>query len=91
MSKGAVEILKKEGINYEYKTLTEFIENRKKTGICPMDEAVQNITNAKDACEAIRQKMKFLQRMNYTITKEVKYMNEFINIKKRIRLISRDS
>ena len=61
MSKGAVEILKKEGINYEYKTLTEFIENRKKTGMCPMDEAVQNITNAKDACEAIRQKMKFLQ------------------------------
>ena len=61
MSKGAVEIFKKEGINYEYKTLTEFIENRKKTGICPMDESVQNITNAQDACEAIRNKMKFLQ------------------------------
>ena len=61
MSKGAVEIFKKEGINYEYKTLTEFIENRKKTGMCPMDESVQNITNAQDACEAIRKKMKFLQ------------------------------
>ena len=65
MSKGAIEILKNAGINYEYKTLTEFIENRKKTGICPMDEAVQNITNAQDACEAIRKKMKFLQSQKH--------------------------
>ncbi len=65
MSKGAVEIFKKEGINYEYKTLTEFIENRKKSGICPMDEAVLNCTNANDACEAIRQKMKFLQSQKH--------------------------
>ena len=65
MSKGAVEILKSKGINYEYKTLTEFIENRKKTGICPMDEAVQNCTNAEDACEAIRKKMKFLQSQKH--------------------------
>ena len=65
MSKGAIEIFKKEGINYEYKTLTEFIENRKKNGICPMDEAVLNCTNANDACEAIRQKMKFLQSQKH--------------------------
>ena len=65
MSKGAVEIFKKEGINYEYKTLTEFIENRKKNGICPMDEAVLNCTNANDACEAIRQKIKFLQSQKH--------------------------
>ena len=65
MSKGAIEILKKEGINYEYKTLTEFIENRKKTGICPMDEAVQNCTSANDACDAIRKKMIFLQSQKH--------------------------
>lgn len=65
MSKGALEILKHEGINYEYKVLTEFIENREKTGSCPMDEAVKNCTNAKDACEAIRQKMKFLQNQKH--------------------------
>ena len=58
-------ILKHEGINYEYKVLTEFIENREKTGSCPMDEAVKNCTNAKDACEAIRQKMKFLQNQKH--------------------------
>ena len=65
MSKGAIEILKKKGIYYEYKTLTDFIENRTKTGICPMDEAVKNIDNPIDACEAIRNKMKFLQSQKH--------------------------
>ena len=64
MSKGAVELLKKEGINYEYKTLTDFIENRKKDGRCPMDEAVENCTTPQEACEAIRQKMKFLESLH---------------------------
>ena len=65
MSKGAVEILKKEGINYEYTILTEFIQNRTKNGICPIEEAVQNCTNADDAREAIREKMKFLQSQKH--------------------------
>ncbi len=65
MSKGAIEILKNAGIYYEYKTLTDFIENRTKTGICPMDEAVKNIDNPIDACEAIRNKMKFLQSQKH--------------------------
>ena len=64
MSKGAIEILKKVGINYEYKTLTDFIENRQKNGICPMDDAVKNINDAKQACEAIRNKIKLLQQKN---------------------------
>ena len=64
MSKGAIEILKKVGINYEYKTLTGYIENRQKNGICPMDDAVKNITDAKQACEAIRNKIKLLQQKN---------------------------
>ena len=65
VSKGAVEILKNAGINFEYKTLTDYIENRQKTGICPMDEAVQNINDAKEASEAIRNKIKFLQKQNH--------------------------
>ena len=65
MSKGATEILKNAKINFEYKTLTDFIENRKKDGICPMDEAVKNIDNPFDACEAIRNKMKFLQSQKH--------------------------
>ncbi len=65
MSKGAVEILKNAGIYYEYKTLTDYIENRQKTGMCPMDEAVKDIDNPKDACEAIRNKIKFLQSQKH--------------------------
>ena len=61
ISKGAVELLKKAGINFEYKILTEFIENRNKNGICPMDEACLNVDNPKNAYEAIKQKLKFLQ------------------------------
>ena len=65
MSKGAIEILKNAGIYYEYKTLTDFIENRQKTGMCPMDEAVKDINNPNDACEAIRNKIIFLQSQKH--------------------------
>ena len=65
MSKGAIEILNKNGIYYEYKTLTDYIENRQKNGICPMDDAVKEIEDAKTACEAIRNKMKFLQSQKH--------------------------
>ena len=65
MSKGAVEILKNAGIYYEYKTSTDYIENRQKTGMCPMDEAVKDIDNPKDAYEAIRNKIKFLQSQKH--------------------------
>ena len=65
MSKGAVEILKNAGIYYEYKTLTDYIENRQKTGMCPMEEAVKDIDNPKDAYEAIRNKIKFLQSQKH--------------------------
>ena len=65
MSKGATEILKNAKINFEYKTLTEFIENRKKDGMCPMDEAVKNINDPKEAYEAIKQKIAFLLNQNH--------------------------
>ena len=65
MSKGATEILKNAKINFEYKTLTDFIENRKKDGMCPMDEAVKNINDPKEAYEAIKQKIAFLLNQNH--------------------------
>ena len=65
MSKGATEILKNAKINFEYKTLTDFIENRKKDGMCPMDEAVKNINDPKEAYEAIKQKIIFLLNQNH--------------------------
>ena len=65
MSKGATEILKNAKINFEYKTLSDFIENRKKDGMCPMDEAVKNINDPKEAYEAIKQKIAFLLNQNH--------------------------
>ena len=65
MSKGATEILKNAKINFEYKTLTDFIENRKKDGMCPMDEAVKNINDPKEAYKAIKEKIKFLQSQKH--------------------------
>ena len=65
MSKGATEILKNAKINFEYKALTDFIENRKKDGMCPIDEAVKNINDPKEAYKAIKQKIAFLLNQNH--------------------------
>lgn len=57
MSKGASEVLTKYGIHHSFDTLTDSIINRAKTGICPMEEAVQNISDPNEALEAIKIKL----------------------------------
>ncbi len=37
MSKHAIPVLEKNNIEYEYKTLTEYVINNDKTGMCPME------------------------------------------------------
>ncbi len=37
MSKYAIPVLEKSNIKYEYKTLTEYVINNEKTGMCPME------------------------------------------------------
>lgn len=37
MSKYAIPVLEKNNIKYEYKTLTEYVINNDKTGMCPME------------------------------------------------------
>lgn len=37
MSKHAVPVLEENNIKYEYKTLTEYVINNAKTGMCPME------------------------------------------------------
>ena len=37
MSKYAVPVLEENNIKYEYKTLTEYVINNAKTGMCPME------------------------------------------------------
>ncbi len=47
-------ILEKNGIYYEFGTLTEKIINREGTDICPMEKAVANTDNALDAYELLK-------------------------------------
>lgn len=62
MSKSAVEVLKKHNIDYSYKTLTDKIINREGTGICPMEETVQNIDDAATAYAALKTKLESLSK-----------------------------
>lgn len=57
MSKSAAEVFKKHGIEYEYGTLTENIINRRGDGLCPMEMAVLNISDAESAYSAIKAKL----------------------------------
>jgi len=63
ISRGAISILEKHGIDVHYKILTERIVNRQGTDSCPMDIAVSEISSDKDdspqkALTAIRAKLR---------------------------------
>lgn len=62
MSEGAVEVFLKYKIHYTYDLLVKSIINRTKTGMCPMELAVLNITEPKEALEAIKKRFDELQR-----------------------------
>lgn len=55
-------VLKRYGIVYEYGTLTENIINRAGTGLCPMEEAVKDIDDLKEALAAIQMKVVALRK-----------------------------
>ena len=57
MSRPAAEVLEAHGIHWEAGQLTEGIINRKRTGPCPFEAAVMNITDAQAALSAIRAKL----------------------------------
>ena len=58
MSEAAVDTLTKNGIIPLYDTLVKEIHNRMGTGICPMEEAVKDIENPREALCAIKEKIK---------------------------------
>ena len=60
LSRGALEVLSGHGIDVQYDTLVPFIENRDKTGLCPMEEATLPLTDPADAPAAIRRKLQQL-------------------------------
>lgn len=57
LSEKAKEIFEENGIKLEYDTLTENIINRHGTGLCPMEEAVNDMNNAAGALAAIEAKI----------------------------------
>lgn len=57
LSEAAVEVLSENGIEYSYGVLTERIINRKGTGICPMEQTVENISVPMQAYDALIKKV----------------------------------
>lgn len=61
ISRAAVEYLKSAGIETEFDECVDYIENRDKTGMCPMEETVKDISDPKEALEAVKNKLRALR------------------------------
>lgn len=57
ISKRALEVFAKSGIEVTYDTLVERIHNRTNTGFCPMEEAVWEIDDLQEGLQAVREKV----------------------------------
>ncbi len=57
MSKSAEEWFREHRIPCSYATLTDQIENRTQTGMCPMEQTVKNLTDEAEALTALRKKL----------------------------------
>lgn len=55
MSQTAIKVLRENGIEYTYDTLVPFIENRSKSGACPLEKCVENINDSNIAFDAIEE------------------------------------
>lgn len=64
MSEGAVRILKSRNIKYNFAAVTENIVNRSGDGLCPMERAVENISDCREAFNAVREKIAELKAQN---------------------------
>lgn len=53
ISKKALSLLQNAGVEIEYETLTDKIQNRKKTDLCPMEKALQNTKDKDEAYKII--------------------------------------
>lgn len=62
LSESAKEVFERNGIHYEYGTLTQNIINRQGTGLCPMEETVKEIENPEEALSALRAKVREMSK-----------------------------
>ncbi|WP_270469903.1 DUF1893 domain-containing protein [Catenibacterium mitsuokai] len=58
ISESAIEIFNQYHISYDYTKRVPYIINRSKDGMCPMEQAVNNITNLNMAFEILKDKQK---------------------------------
>ena len=65
MSKSAEQVLKAQNIMYSYGIIAEKIINRKGDGVCPMEDAVENISSPHEAVTAIKNKLKLISSGNF--------------------------
>lgn len=61
MSRQAVSVLSRNGIQAVYDTITEAILNRQGNGLCPMEAAVQGIEEPEAAFTAVRETLCMLK------------------------------
>ena len=62
MSRPAAEVLAQHHIPASWEMLVDTIENRQKTGPCPMEHATRNSTTPEEALAAVRQALNALQQ-----------------------------
>lgn len=65
LSKGGEEVLKKQGISYQFGEIADTIINRSGNDICPMEKAVMGMDNPDSAYKAILRTVEELQEIIY--------------------------
>lgn len=70
MSEDAVEFLNNNSITTSYTTLVHRILNRKRDGLCPLEQSVEGIEDAANALEALRKRIETLQNNSLTLQRE---------------------
>lgn len=55
LSKAALSVLDRYGIQYTYGTLADYIINRSGDGLCPMEQTVRNIDDPNEALISLRE------------------------------------
>ena len=53
----AAEVFDKHGVNYDFASKVDYIVNRSKTGMCPMEQLCLDIDDVKQAYEKLSEKV----------------------------------
>ena len=62
LSERGRQILERYGVDYEYETLTEVIQNRAGTDICPMERAVEATCDPEEAYTMLKERLRSMKQ-----------------------------